>query len=121
MHFLGISVWFAFSALLYANLAFQSSHEYYDYEQEEGDDGMGRLQSGSAFGFKRPVSMTSDLSSNSVFTLGVFRLGLDEVQRCLPLQIALTRRPPGSYDFHRKKNQKAALLSESDENRIAAF
>ncbi|KAB5581348.1 hypothetical protein PHYPO_G00174580 [Pangasianodon hypophthalmus] len=40
MHFLGISVWFAFSALLYANLAFQSSHEYYDYEQEEGDDGM---------------------------------------------------------------------------------
>ncbi|KAM9477996.1 vascular endothelial growth factor C [Clarias gariepinus] len=41
MHFLGISVWFAFfSALLYANLAFPSSHEYYDYEQEEGDDGM---------------------------------------------------------------------------------
>ncbi|TSX30751.1 Vascular endothelial growth factor C [Bagarius yarrelli] len=39
MHFFGISVWFAFSALLYANLAFQSSHEYYDYEQEEGDDG----------------------------------------------------------------------------------
>ncbi|GAA6078935.1 vascular endothelial growth factor C isoform X1 [Tachysurus ichikawai] len=40
MHFFGISVWFAFSALLCANLAFQSSQEYYDYEQEEGDDGM---------------------------------------------------------------------------------
>ncbi|GAA6078936.1 vascular endothelial growth factor C isoform X1 [Tachysurus ichikawai] len=46
MHFFGISVWFAFSALLCANLAFQSSQEYYDYEQEEGDDGMSRLLGG---------------------------------------------------------------------------
>lgn len=41
MHLFGISVLLANSAILYANLASESSHEfshdYYDYDQDQGD------------------------------------------------------------------------------------
>ncbi|XP_026873352.2 vascular endothelial growth factor C [Electrophorus electricus] len=37
MHLLGLSVWLACSAILYTNFAFESSHDYYDYDQDEVD------------------------------------------------------------------------------------
>ncbi|XP_076845653.1 vascular endothelial growth factor C [Brachyhypopomus gauderio] len=37
MHLLGLSIWLAYSAVLYTNFAFESSHDYYDYDQDEVD------------------------------------------------------------------------------------
>ncbi|KAI4873956.1 hypothetical protein NFI96_033728, partial [Prochilodus magdalenae] len=37
MNFFGLSVLLAYSPFLYTNLALQSSHDYYDYDPDEGD------------------------------------------------------------------------------------